>query len=112
MRKADTQHSCGLTLNAIIWSLLIACNGVCQEHPPTGKVSTEFSQVYNFVDKSEVVGHQQAFEGKLKSGELYQNGAHQILQSNNGIKLFSKMLVAVGVANEQVIYCDIWVVPE
>jgi len=35
-----------------------------------GDVNLEFSRVFIFVDKSGVVGHEHAIEGKLKSGEI------------------------------------------
>lgn len=35
-----------------------------------GEVNLEFSRVFIFVDKSGVVGHEHAIEGKLKSGEI------------------------------------------
>jgi hypothetical protein len=221
MRKVD-QFSLG-RLTAQIFACFIAIASVCgaQERPPSGKVNTDFSRVYIFVDKSGVVGHQHAVEGKLASGELFQKegregkltfdmqsfnadtpqakkylalenavdeatrkkvnenmlgaeilnvkkyttakfehvtirpknttskrqlpeyllvgdftlhektrrieipcdlevkdgwhhyrGSFKILQSNYGIKPYSKMLGAVGVADELVIYGDIWVVPE
>lgn len=43
--------------------------------PKPGEVNTQYSRIYVFVDKSGVVGHQHAVEGKLKSGELFSNNA-------------------------------------
>jgi len=54
-----------------------------QERPPTGQVNTEHSRVYIFVDKTGVVGHQHAIEGKLASGNLFLNG------SSNGALVFN-----------------------
>jgi polyisoprenoid-binding protein YceI len=192
-----------------------------QDRPPAGQVNLEHSRVYIFVDKSGVVGHQHAIEGKLLQGSLFPSspgtgsltfdmksfdadtprarkylgmeattdeatrkkvnenmrgneilhvakyntaklerasirpknttsnrhlpeyilvgdftlhertrpveilcdleikdgwnhfrGSFKILQSNYGIKPFSKMLGAVGVTDELTIYGDLWVVPE
>jgi len=46
--------------------LAIASVSHARERPPSGKINTDFSRVYIFVDKSKssVVGHQHAVEGK------------------------------------------------
>ncbi len=54
-----------------ITSILLASVCVGQEEPKSGDVNLEFSRVFIFVDKSGVVGHQHAVEGKLKKGQLY-----------------------------------------
>lgn len=41
------------------------------QSPAPGDVNLEFSRVYIFVDKSGLVGHEHAVEGRLKSGSLY-----------------------------------------
>ncbi len=46
-----------------------------QERPPAGQVNTEHSRVYIFVDKTGVVGHQHAIEGKLTNGNLFLSGS-------------------------------------
>ncbi len=221
MRKVDLRLVVQRISLALVGLLSIASFCQAEERIPAGKVNTDFSRVYIFVDKSGLVGHQHAVEGKLASGELFQaasregtlvfdmqsfnadtpqakkylglenvvdeatrkkvnenmlgaeildvkkystaklehvairpkstmskrqlpevlligdftlhektrrieipcdlevkdgwhhlRGSFKILQSNYGIKPFSKMLGAVGVADELVIYGDIWVVPE
>lgn len=221
MKTVDLLTVVRLTLLSLVCLQLISNGSLAQERPPAGKVNTDFSRVYIFVDKSGLVGHQHAVEGKLISGELFQTasregglvfdmqsfnadtpqakkylglenavdeatrkkvnenmlgaeilnvkkfstakfehvtirpkntmskrqlpeylligdftlhektrrieipcdlevkdglhhlrGSFKILQSNYGIKPFSKMLGAVGVADELVIYGDIWAVPE
>lgn len=47
-----------------------------------------------------------------KDGWLHIRGAFRILQSEYGIKPFSKMMGAVGVKDELRIYGDLWVVPQ
>ena len=47
-----------------------------------------------------------------KDGWHHIRGGFKILQSDYGIKPFSKMLGAVGVTDELTIYGDVWVVPE
>jgi YceI-like domain len=55
--------------------LLIASITYAQERPTAGQVNTEHSRVYIFVDKTGVVGHQHAIEGRLASGNLSLNGS-------------------------------------
>lgn len=220
MRNIDRPWKQGIQAFACL-CFLFASSVPGQERPPAGKVNTDFSRVYIFVDKAGPIGHQHAVEGKLASGELFQKeakegklvfdmlsfnadtpqakkylglensvdeatrkkvnenmlgveilnvkkhmtakfehvtirpkntlskrnlpefiltgdftlhektkrvevvcdmeqkdgwhhlrGAFKILQSNFGIKPFSKMLGAVGVADELIIHGDIWMVPE
>lgn len=54
-----------------IGSILLARFCVGEEKPKSGDVNLEFSRVFIFVDKSGVVGHQHAVEGKLKKGQLF-----------------------------------------
>ena len=49
---------------------------------------------------------------EVKDGWNHFRGGFKILQSNYGIKPFSKMLGAVGVTDELTIYGDLWVVPD
>jgi hypothetical protein len=49
---------------------------------------------------------------EVKDGWHHIRGGFKILQSDYGIKPFSKMLGAVGVTDELTIYGDLWVVPE
>ena len=49
---------------------------------------------------------------EVKDGWNHFRGSFKILQSNFGIKPFSKMLGAVGVTDELTIYGDLWVVPD
>jgi hypothetical protein len=74
MRTTDIQRCLSLPLTCL---LLIASSGLAQERPPVGKVNTEFSRVYIFVDKAGVVGHKHAVEGKLVSGDLFQNNSRE-----------------------------------
>jgi polyisoprenoid-binding protein YceI len=46
-----------------------------------------------------------------KDGWHHLRGAFKILQSDYGIKPFSKMMGAVGVKDELIILGDLWVVP-
>ncbi len=61
--------------SSLFFMLLIASIANTQERPPSGQVNTDHSRVYIFVDKSGVVGHQHAIEGKLASGNLLLGGA-------------------------------------
>lgn len=49
---------------------------------------------------------------EVKDGWNHFRGSFKILQSNYGIKPYSKMLGAVGVTDELTIYGDLWVVPD
>ncbi len=60
---------------SLTFAMLIASFANTQERPPSGQVNTEHSRVYIFVDKTGVVGHQHAIEGKLASGNLLLGGA-------------------------------------
>ena len=60
--------------------LLIDGETCAQDRPPSGQVNTEHSRVYIFVDKTGVVGHQHAIEGRLASGDLFLSG-----QRNGGL---------------------------
>ena len=57
-------------LIAYIAIVLSVSSAVAQPNPPPTQVNPEFSRVYIFVDKSGVVGHPHAIEGKLSQGNL------------------------------------------
>ena len=69
--------------NSLSLSLSLASIAHAQERPPAGQVNTEHSRVYIFVDKTGVVGHQHAIEGKLTSGNLLLNS------TGNGALVFN-----------------------
>jgi len=48
-----------------------------QATPPPTRVNPDFSRIYIFVDKSGVVGHSHAIEGKIAEGNLsLRSGSH------------------------------------
>ncbi len=49
---------------------------------------------------------------EVKDGWNHLRGGFKILQSDYGIKPFSKMLGTIGVTDELTIYGDLWIVPE
>jgi polyisoprenoid-binding protein YceI len=49
---------------------------------------------------------------EVKDGWNHLRGTFKILQSNYGIKRFSKMFGTIGVTDELTIYGDLWIVPE
>jgi hypothetical protein len=49
---------------------------------------------------------------EVKNGWNHLRGSFRILQSQYGIKPFSKMLGAVGVTDELTIYGDLWIAPD
>ena len=71
MRNIDRPWKQGIQAFACL-CFLFASSVPGQERPPAGKVNTDFSRVYIFVDKAGPIGHQHAVEGKLASGELFQ----------------------------------------
>lgn len=57
-----------------VWGLDVQFASAQSPNPQPGDLNLEFSRVYIFVDKTGVVGHQHAVEGKLKGGKLFSNG--------------------------------------
>lgn len=75
MHAERVDKSLRIITGSLIFMLLIASIATAQERPPSGQLNTEHSRVYIFVDKTGVVGHQHAIEGKLASGSLHLGGA-------------------------------------
>jgi hypothetical protein len=75
------KHQCLFFGFGILFALLCSpiCNGQVasnetsetQTTPAPGDVNLDFSRVYIFVDKSGLVGHEHAVEGRLKAGSLF-----------------------------------------
>ncbi|XZE43329.1 YceI family protein [Pirellulaceae bacterium SH467] len=82
---------------------------------PTGKTSKRNLPEYllegDFTLHKTTRPIQAVCDTELKDGWLHVRGAFRILQSDYGIKPFSKMMGAVGVKDELRIYGDLWVVP-
>ncbi len=74
MHYEKEKRSFGLCFAFCMVLSLHACAQTSTESPAfqPGDVNTEFSRVFIFVDKSGVVGHPHAIEGKLSSGRWFQ----------------------------------------
>lgn len=70
-------HPIAVAWQMVLMLVSIASIATAQERPPGGQVNLEHSRVYIFVDKTGVVGHQHAIEGKLAKGNVFQKAAQE-----------------------------------
>jgi hypothetical protein len=74
MKKVSYDRMIPILFQVLLSACIVQSNAgftAAQDRPPAGQVNSEHSRVYIFVDKSGVVGHQHAIEGKLSQGEMF-----------------------------------------